>query len=202
MNAPLNPADTGKTTKFTRTERKQWEERLSRWHTPIEMEKAVCELHSSLESEVLFNQAGLNFALEAWIAAKFATARRDTSVRLVADQWPDIEIRGSKGVQRFEAVETDVPGRKRGKEYKEAAEKERRGDEAWPPPDEKLKDRSALVGAALRATAKKKVEKRYGGQCSLIIMLNFGGEFGVGAPEIGAILHESTSATASAFEEV
>ena len=65
-----------------------------------------------------------------------------------------------------------------------------------------IQDRSAVVQVALRAAAKKKVEKRYGGRCSLIIMLNFGGEFGVGAREIGAILHASTSAAASAFEEV
>jgi hypothetical protein len=188
--------------KLTRAERKRWEERFARWHTPAEMKSAVDELHSRVNSDVLFNQAGLNFAFEAWIAAKFATARGVAAVRLIADQWPDIEIRNAAGnVERFEAVEADVPGRERGKEYKETAEKRKRGESTWRHAPEDMQDRSALVELALRAAAKKKVQKRYGGRCSLIIMLNFGAEYGDGAEAIGAILHSATEA-ASSFEEV
>jgi hypothetical protein len=189
--------------KLTRAERKRWEERFARWHTPAEMKSAVDELHSRVNSDVLFNQAGLNFAFEAWIAAKFATARGVAAVRLIADQWPDIEVRDDAGrVERFEVVEADLPGRKRGDEYKEAAEQWRKGESTAKLAPELWADRSALVAQALRDRTSEKVGKQYSDRSGLLIMLNFGAEFGQALDSIAAILHSSTATAKDAFEEV
>lgn len=202
MNRTLTPADTRAAKKLTRSERKEWEARLSRWHSPAEMKEAVHELHDQLAGEVLFNQAGLNFALEGWIAVEFAHARGDTSVRLVNDVWPDIETRNADGVHRFEVVEADVPGRRRGQQYKEDAEKIRRGVSTVRHAPEDLEDRSTLIAKALRDRTTDKVNKRYDGRCNLLILLNFGSEYGQGLDKVAAILHPSTAAARTAFEEV
>ena len=118
-------------TEVTPGERRAWEERLSRWHTLAEMKKAVDELHAKLPNVVLFNQPGLSFARESWDAVEFARARGDEAVRLVNDGWPDFETRNADGVHRFEHVLADLPGRLRGQEYKQDAEKLKRGSQLF-----------------------------------------------------------------------
>lgn len=187
--------------KLTKDERKSWQERLSRWQTPEEMQEAVRELCGALHLDMLI-QAGISFAREAWIAAKFGADHGAAAVRIVPEEWPDIETRDASGVHQFEIVEADVPGRKRTKEFKEAAEKIKRGESTLVHTPEDMQDRSALVDEAIQAATEKKVEKRYGARCSLIIMLNFGGEYGIGAEAVGAILHSATADARSAFDEV
>lgn len=202
MNKTVTPSDPTAAKKLTRSERKEWEARLSRWHSPAEMKEAVRELHDRLDGEVLFNQGGLNFALEGWIAAEFSQVRGDESVRLVDDRWPDIEIRNANGVQQFEVVEADAPGRRRGREYRDDADKVRRGESTARLAPELVADRSNLVEQALRNRTTEKVAKRYGGSCSLLILLNFGSDYGQGLDKVAAILHSSTEIAKDAFKEV
>jgi hypothetical protein len=58
--------------------------RLAKWHTP----HAVCDLYDAtvrrIGSVTLFNQAGLEFLREAWLAAEFAKARKVEKARVVS----------------------------------------------------------------------------------------------------------------------
>lgn len=67
-----------------------------------------------------FNQAGLEFVREAWIAGQFGEMRKAESVRLLSEERPDLALRFRDGrEERYELVEADI-ARKRGDEYQRA----------------------------------------------------------------------------------
>ena len=91
--------------------------RLCHWQRCDDMRIATEQLMDKLDTEDLFNQGGLTFIPEAWAAAKFGDKRGAASIRLVAEDRPDCELKFSSGaVEAFETVEADVSGRKRGLE--------------------------------------------------------------------------------------
>lgn len=71
---------------------------------PNGMEKLVGQENNNLGSTHFFNQSGLDFLRDAWIAAEFGTLRRAEKVRLVSDNWPDFELVVAGCVEAFEAV--------------------------------------------------------------------------------------------------
>ena len=93
--------------------------RLGEWQTPEAMDAVVDEAMNSLGSTNLFNQSGLAFIRDAFIAAKFGNVRDADKIRLVEDNWPDFELLIGDRVEAFEAVEADDLERRRGDEYRD-----------------------------------------------------------------------------------
>ncbi len=109
---------------------------------------------------------------DAWIAGRFGPATKASKVRLVAGNWPDFEIEDiGGGTHAFEAVEADIPNRRRGDDYAEAAELLRRGEStAEHVPIETIHERNDQVAPALAAAAENKAAKRYQGRLPTIPM--------------------------------
>jgi hypothetical protein len=83
---------------------------LSSWLSPAE----VLAITDEVNSESYFNQPQLKLLQEAWIAATFSKAIGGGSVRVIADDWPDVEIMIDDRVVRFEVTEAIKSGRRRG----------------------------------------------------------------------------------------
>ena len=86
--------------------------------------KAVCDrVRSGTAPEFFFGKGGLSFIREAMVAADFALARGASLVRLVpeVERRPDFELAFPGRTERFELVEADRNGRRRGQEYERLA---------------------------------------------------------------------------------
>lgn len=187
--------------KPSKAESKAWQERLSIRQTPNEMKQTLREISGRLHVRVLIN-SGLGFYRDAWAACAFAEARGARSVRLLwPAERPDFEIESELGLQQFETVEADKPGRKRGDEYKailprlDAEEQvvEDVPDEDWMTPEQA----SEMLGRA----AQSKADDRYAADCNLLILLNhedFVGDHDV----IISCMAQSTSVACDRFAEV
>ena len=66
--------------------------RLAQWQTPQAMHAVTEATVNALGSANLFNQSGLAFLRDAWIAAQFGEMQKAEQVRLVSDNWPDFEL--------------------------------------------------------------------------------------------------------------
>ena len=97
---------------------------LENWRTPAEMQEVCTGLRHRISGLTLFNQGGLTFIMEAIVAADCAVARAATFVRLVpeVEQRPDFELDFEGRIERFEMVQADKKGRRRGDEYKAKAQ--------------------------------------------------------------------------------
>jgi len=167
------------------------------------MEKRYVDaVNDRMGSKDFFNQAGVEFLRDAWAAGEFGALRGAGDVRLVADEWPDFELRLNGTLERFELVEADLPGRRRGEEYREAEVRAASGGvgvendpvEAWI-------ERAERVPEALRAAIKKKIGKHYATRSSLLIYLNIG-EFGIRQQEIEASFPPSTELARDEFQAI
>ena len=120
---------------------------------------------NSMNGEDLFNQPGIEFIREGWAAATFGKAREADGVRLVAatDRWPDFEIRLNERVESWEFTEADVPGRRRGQEYRD--DPLMTGDKALGlDHTENYIARAERAPEAIRARCVAKAAKCYGGR--------------------------------------
>jgi hypothetical protein len=159
------------------------------WLAPDAAERESQSVMDGLTGEELFNQPGIEFVREVWAGGRFGAIRGAASVRLISDERPDIELLFSDGsTERYELVEADVHGRKRGLEYREA---ERAGGrvEHWPIEKWATPQQAADV---LRAAAEKKAAKAldlsirgkaYPAGTRLLIYLNIS-DFGIRQTEI------------------
>src|ERR1700675_3247316 len=87
---------------------------LSTWHSPSDMSAYADGVINQLGDRDFFNQPGLEFVREAWIAGQFGEMRKAGSVRLLLEDRPDLALRFSdRRVETYELVEADIP-RKRG----------------------------------------------------------------------------------------
>ncbi len=169
--------------------------RLAEWQTPLAMHGLVEATMNSLGSTNVFNQSGLAFLRDAWIAAEFGEIRNAEKARLVSDNWPDFELLTGGRVEAFEAVEADDPERRRGVEYREGIGKVK---------DDPVEDwvaRAEQAPAWLEAACRKKAGKRYGGRTNLVIYLNLS-EFGIRQSEVEACFPSATEAVNDTFEAV
>ncbi len=92
--------------------------KLSQWQSPDQMRAVVKSVKSRIGGVVLFNQAGLQFLMDAWVTAYFDEAVGVKEVCLVDDTWPDCRVQWADGgFKSFEIVEADDPDRRRGDEY-------------------------------------------------------------------------------------
>jgi len=169
----------------------QW---MSQWRPPGDMNEYVHELMNSVGSKALFNKSGTTFILEAWIAGHFANVVGATTVRLIDDQWPDFELRLNENLIRFETTEADVPGRKRGDEYRQSPQMMEDPVEDWIA-------RAEAVPGALKTAVRKKKAKLYSKHENLLIYLNIG-EYGIRHREIIAAFPDATKDARDIFKSV
>jgi hypothetical protein len=169
---------------------------LSDWRVPLEMEDYVGRVNDYMGSEDFFSQPGVTFLRDAWSAAKFSECRKADAVRLIKAEWPDFEARIEGVVRQYECVEADLPGRRRGDEYRDSDPPRMKLD-----PVEDWIKRAEQIPAALKNAIEKKIRKRYSGRASLLIYLNIG-EFGVRQKEIEASFLEMAAPATTHFESV
>lgn len=164
----------------------------------------VTAVNDAMGSAGFFRQGGVEFLRDAWLAAEFGRHRQCSRIRLVAEreQWPDFETCGGGADQRVECAEADVPGRRRGDEYRAAEE--------WAVTDQPnfkhdpIEDwiaRADQVPAALAAAIATKIKKHYAGRASLLVYLNIG-EFGIRQAEIEAAMLPAITPALPHFQRV
>jgi hypothetical protein len=188
--------------RLTRTKLTDHRARLSEWQTPAEMSAYVSAVNDAMGSADFFRQGGVEFLRDAWLAAEFGRHRQSECVRLVPEreQWPDFEARGAGAIERVECAEADVPGRRRGDEYRELALRKANDPSAVAhDPIENWIGRAEQVPAALAATIAAKIEKHYGAPASLLVYLNIG-EFGIRQAEIEAAMGPAAAPALSHFQ--
>lgn len=135
----------------------------------------VSAVNDAMGSADLFRQGGVEFLCDAWLAAEFGRHRQCSFVRLVPEreQWPDFEAKTGGDIERVECAETDIRGRRRGDEYREAPERAADGPLAIEhDPIEDWIARADQVPAALSAVIGTKIGKLYAGRASLLVYLN------------------------------
>jgi hypothetical protein len=181
--------------RLARDEIDDLKKRLAEWQTPLEMNSLVQTAVGVLGSTNLFNQSGLAFLRDAWIAAQFGASRKAEKVRLVSDEWPDFELSFSGRTEAFEAVEADDPDRRRGSEYRQGI------GELEDDPEEDWIARAERAPVWLEAACRKKANKRYGGRANLIVYLNLD-EYGVRQSQVEACFPSATQIVRDAFESV
>lgn len=187
--------------RLTREEIERYQAWLTEWRTPVEMLKYVEEVNDAAGRYFLI-QAGLAFLRDAWAAATFANIHGASEVRLVAEEWPDFELKFRDDVETFEFTEADVPGRKRGQEYQEAEDTV--GPDGIYVEDDPVEDwiaRAEAAPDALRIAAETKAGKAYSGDAQLLIYLNIS-EFGIRQEDIECCFQESTKPAKNAFDTV
>jgi hypothetical protein len=165
--------------------------RLARWQPPESMEGLI----EPITSDVFFNQGGLEFLRDASTASTFARLRQAEVVRLVADVWPDFEIRIGGALERFEAVEALDPRRRRGEEFRNVDGKPR-----MVPMEKWIADAEAAP-SWVEAVCRKKATKLYSERANLLIYLNFS-EYGIRQNEVLAALPAATATVKDCFETV
>ena len=172
---------------------------LCKWQSPADFIAMVDELMSRMGGYQFFAHTKAASERDAWVAAKLASSLSGEAVRLGPDEWPDFEIRGEGRVRQYEITEADIPGRRRGDEYKAAG---RAGSSQWEMDlVENWVARAMQAPGAIRQDAIGKANKGYPPSARLVIYLNIG-EYGVRQKEIEAAMAESTSPAKDAFHEV
>jgi hypothetical protein len=177
---------------------------LSKWRGPADMAAYVTAVNDLMGSADFFRQGGVEFLRDAWLAAEFGRHRQSSLVRLVPEreQWPDFEARNGDAIERVECAEADLPGRRRGDEYRAAEERNPKGQVTFEhDPVEEWIARADQVPAALAAVVTKKIEKRYAARASLLVYLNIG-EFGIRQAEIEAAIEPAAAAALPHFQRV
>jgi hypothetical protein len=90
-------------------------------------------------------------------------------------------------IERVECVEADIPGRRRGDEYRVAAKTAEGQLAVEHDPIDDWIARADQVPAALSAVIAAKIRKRYAADVSLLVYLNIG-EFGIRQVEVEAAM--------------
>ncbi|KCZ93514.1 hypothetical protein [Hyphomonas johnsonii] len=170
---------------------------LQLWMTPDEME-ARFDVLSAVSGEYFFIQGGLQFIRDSHIAATFGKARRANRVRLCGGERPDFEIEVGNVTQLYEATEADLPGRRRGDEYKASLGKP---NTLIHVENAEINANIAAVPGALRARALGKAGGGYDPSWGLVIFLNVA-TYGFDAGEIEACFEVATKPASSSFSEV
>ena len=159
---------------------------LSNWRSADEMATYVGTVNDAMGSADFFSQAGTEFLRDAWAAAKFADHQTCDQVRLVPEieRWPDFEVRVNGRTEQFECVEADLPGRRRGDEYREAERRTATGESTIiHDPVENWHLRAEQVLPAVGTAVSRKLAKNYARGASLLVSLNID-EWGVQQHEI------------------
>jgi hypothetical protein len=168
---------------------------LFQWQLPDTMLHLVDGTMDQTGSVDLFNQGGLAFLRDAWIAAKFGQIRQAKQVRLVSETWPDFELQIGDRIEAFEAVEADDPERRRGDEYRNST------GEIKQDPVEDWIARADQASTWLEIACQKKAGKHYGARVNLVVYLNIS-EYGIRQKEVEGSFSSSTAAAKNDFDTV
>ena len=166
---------------------------VEQWQSPAELAQSV----DHITSDVLFNQSGLQFVRDAMIGSTFASLRKASQVRVVADEWPDFELRVENRLDRFEATEALDPRRRRGPEYRFEDTTQAVNSVTY----EKISADADLAPSWLADACRKKAEKAYSTKINLAVYFNFG-EYGWRHKEILAQLETASAPAKDAFASV
>jgi len=175
---------------------------FERWQSPEEMLRRYDEIRSQMTGEEFFNQPGLQFVLDAWAAATFGSMCSAEEVRLVPETecWPDFELRRNGTAERWEVTEADVPGRRRGEEYR--YDPLVPGDRALGlDHPENYIAWAERAPEAIRAVCTKKAAKNYSDNVSLLVYLNIS-DFGARHQEVVNSFQDATRPAKDKFKEV
>jgi hypothetical protein len=179
-------------------------ERLRAWQRELQQpsdrstfRSRVEEIHAQIRGKTFFNQPGVQFLRDAWIASRVATGLSAGQVRLWPGNQPDFEVVVGAKALLFEATEADKPGRKRGDEYLQSEE------EARPDPVSEWRQRFEMIPKALEKAISKKVKKHtlYPPGTNLIVLINLGC-YRVSLSEGVPLLYQHTSAAKRVFRGV
>ena len=144
------------------------------WQSPETFFKEVDSFLEIADSEATFTDPAYQAWLDAYIAGKFSVIRNTVQpirVRMVRDPHPDFELEIEGRIVPFEATEADRVGRRRGDEYRLAAERRRKGL----PPDLEGFDPGEELEAAREAiprVLRRKAEKLYSPPPNLVVIVN------------------------------
>jgi hypothetical protein len=185
--------------RLTDIERERWREQLQVRMPLNTMLDLVDELHKVTGSTMLM-QAGLEFARNAWIAARFAKLRGADEVRLWPEARPDFEMKLSGTYELFEAIEADEPDRRRGDEYRLLHSRTGESGIEYDP-EEDVIARADKAQAMLERAASRKASGNYDPSCGLVILLNLS-EFGWRQREVEACMASATAPAKDCFREV
>jgi hypothetical protein len=176
---------------------------LFEWQSPAAMSAAVEQIMDRLGGKDLFNQSGLEFLRNGWVAGRYGSKRGAESVRLVAAERPDFELRtGAGAVELFEVVEAGIPGRKRGLEYRDAA-CQHMPVEQWATNQDALEAIRAM--AVLKAENAQKLAAAgapYPPGTALLIYLNLRPEFGAQQQAIEAVFDAAVQPAKTSFSAI
>jgi hypothetical protein len=147
---------------------------LSRWQSPDDFTAKVDALDEKIKSSELFNIPQLGFFRDAWVLASFARHKPARKVRLAGprEEWPDGQVELLGKILNVEITEADVPGRRRGDEYKTEGVLQSDGTVLdWA-------SRSRLIPELLKQAIERKARRKYAPLPTLIVDLNVN-EFGI-----------------------
>lgn len=185
---------------LTNEELRQARHELEQWMTPAEMEARFDAL-SAISDEYFFIQPGLQFIRDAYIAAVFGQSRNAQRVRLCNGERPDFEVEVDGATRLYEATEVNMPGRRRGDEYKAALGKPSTIEHVE---QDEIEAGITAVPGALRAAAEAKAAKAarlYEPSWGLVIFQNVP-TYGCDRDEVEDCLEAATQPAAGAFAEV
>jgi hypothetical protein len=180
---------------------------LAEWSPPTDMRERLKRLMDRLGGEDLFTQSGVDFVCEAWVAVELGEKRGAISVRLIAEERPDLALRFSNGeVEIYELVEVDRLERKRGDEYAALAEAGRPTYQ-WP-----VEEWATVEQAfnSIRSRAEKKAKRAeilsakgtpYPKQTRLLFYVNLG-DFGAYTEDIERIIPTAVEPARKSFSSV
>jgi hypothetical protein len=177
---------------------------VSDWRAPADMAAYVTAVNDGMGSADFFRQGGVEFLRDAWLASEFGRHRNSALIRLVPEreQWPDFEAWRGDAIERIECAEADIPGRRRGDEYR--VSEKRQADGGAIVEDDPIEDwiaRADQVPAALSAVVTTKIGKLYAGHAGLLLYLNIS-EFGVRQREIEAAMLPAIAPALPHFQRV
>ena len=181
--------------RLTRQDIADLKQLLVQWQSPEAMSRLSGDAMDQLGSTDFFSQGGLAILRDAWIASEFSLIRQATKVRLIADSWPDFELKIDGRIEAFEAVEADNPQRRRGDEYR------RRNGAIQHDPAEDWVARAEQAPFWIETACRKKVDKRYGARANLIIYLNLS-EYGIRQKEVETTFASKTAIAKDSFDSV
>lgn len=194
--------------RLSRTERKVERAWLEQWRDPAAALARVAAINERMDTADFFGQSGTTFLRDAWTAATFAAARSAPAVRLLADTWPDAEVRSAAdplpcAVERLEIVEADMPDRRRAEEYRQWQEEVKADPiKKWrSDPMDKMIARADEIPRALTAAIERKLAKRYAGRASLLVLLNIN-EFGIRQETVVESFAAAAAPAVDQFERV
>lgn len=159
---------------------------LITWSAPQDYLHLVDVISATVPSSTFFNQSGLAFLRDAYVASRFAVSLPNPvpAVRVVpeSERWPDFELQLADGtILPFEVVEADDPTRRRGDEYRHVNDEDVRVE------DESVENWQTAARSApnwIALAVRKKVTKAYGTKAHLVVHLANVSEYGAYHDEV------------------